>query len=288
MGTNMEGSLEEKKWARRAHLSTLFTYPFALLPFPFFISSALVIVLPFVLWISRPKTSYSAKQALEAIYLQSILSLGYFGFGSKWGEDRVLLVFSYVFLAFLHGILLAISVYRTSVGKQHAYPFSFFPYLFSSQGKGIAWNEIRKQFEDKVSFKEFQSEIEELHRILENSKSILTKTNDESLRQSGDHYLVNLQKIADQLLLKPSDYKNSKQFLSYVPQTIFNILEKYQSLQSTLATEEDKKRTESLKLLFSQVNKTMEEILDKWRNQQGFHLDVEIEAMKKNIDLGGY
>lgn len=31
----LEQNQEEKKWARRAHLSTILTYPMALLPFPF-------------------------------------------------------------------------------------------------------------------------------------------------------------------------------------------------------------------------------------------------------------
>ena len=72
---------------------------------------------------------------MEAIYLQSILSFGYIGFGTAFSEDRVLLVFSYGFMVFFHALLLGIAVVKTSLGKNHNYPFSFFPFLFRMGSK---------------------------------------------------------------------------------------------------------------------------------------------------------
>lgn len=284
----LEQNQEEKKWARRAHLSTILTYPMALLPFPFFISSLGAMVYPFVMWLSRNKSSYSAKQSLEAIYLQALLSLGFFGFGAKFGDDRVLLVFSYVFMAFLHVILLGIAIYRTTIGKAHHYPFSFFPLLFSSNQTKENWNELKKKFEDKVEFTEYKSQMERLDgfRILTEKESKLLT--DPTLQGLSNEYLHSLSDLRVRLAEDPLSYRKAKQFLNYFPETVSKILSQYNKVSADAASSETEKRKTELNSLLSEVIKTTEQVRNKLKADETLNLDVEITAMKKNIEFGGY
>lgn len=283
-----EQNPDEKKWARRAHLSTILTYPMALLPFPFFISSLGAMVYPFVMWLSRNKSSYSAKQSLEAIYLQALLSLGFFGFGTKFGDDRVLLVFSYVLMAFLHVIFLGIAIYRTTIGKAHHYPFSFFPLLFSSNQTKENWNELKKKFEDKVEFTEYKSQMERLDgfRVLteKESKSLV----DSTLQGLSTEYLHSLSDLRVRLAEDPLSYRKAKQFLNYFPETVSKILSQYNKLNTDVGSAEAEKRKTELNSLLSEVIKTTEQVRNKLKADETLNLDVEITAMKKNIEFGGY
>ncbi|XDD54037.1 hypothetical protein AB3N62_16420 [Leptospira sp. WS4.C2] len=284
----LEQNQEEKKWARRAHLSTILTYPMALLPFPFFISSLGAMVYPFVMWLSRNKSSYSAKQSLEAMYLQAMLSLGFFGFGAKFGDDRVLLVFSYVFMAFLHVILLGIAIYRTTIGKAHHYPFSFFPLLFSSNQTKENWNELKKKFEDKVEFTEYKSQMERLDgfRILTEKESKLLT--DPTLQGLSNEYLHSLSDLRVRLAEDPLYYRKAKQFLNYFPETVSKILSQYNKVSADAGSSETEKRKTELNSLLSEVIKTTEQVRNKLKADETLNLDVEITAMKKNIEFGGY
>lgn len=284
----LEQNQEERKWARRAHLSTILTYPMALLPFPFFISSLGAMVYPFVLWLSRNKSSYSAKQSLEAMYLQALLSLGFFGFGTKFSNDRVLLVFSYVLMAFIHVVFLGIAIYRTTIGKAHHYPFSFFPFLFSSNQTKENWNELKKKFEDKVEFSDYKSQMEKLDgfRITTEKESKLLK--DLNLQGLCNEYLHSLSDLRVKLAEDPLSYRKAKQFLNYFPETVFKILNQYNQLSSEVNSPESEKRKTELSSLLSEVIKTTEQVRNKLKADETLNLDVEITAMKKNIEFGGY
>lgn len=284
----LEQNQEERKWARRAHLSTILTYPMALLPFPFFISSLGAMVYPFVLWLSRNKSSYSAKQSLEAMYLQALLSLGFFGFGTKFSNDRVLLVFSYVLMAFIHVVFLGIAIYRTTIGKAHHYPFSFFPFLFSSNKTKENWNELKKKFEDKVEFSDYKSQMEKLDgfRITTEKESKLLK--DLNLQGLCNEYLHSLSDLRVKLAEDPLSFRKAKQFLNYFPETVSKILNQYNQLSSEVNSTESEKRKTELSSLLSEVIKTTEQVRNKLKADETLNLDVEITAMKKNIEFGGY
>ncbi|TGL86792.1 DUF4870 domain-containing protein [Leptospira congkakensis] len=282
----LEQNQEEKKWARRAHLSTILTYPMALLPFPFFISSLGAMVYPFVMWLSRNKSSYSAKQSLEAMYLQALLSLGFFGFGAKFGEDRVLLVFSYVLMAFLHVVFLGIAIYRTTIGKAHHYPFSFFPLLFSSNQTKENWNELKKKFEDKVEFTEYKSQMERLDGFRLSTEKESKSLSDGSLQGLCNEYLHSLSDLRVNLAEDPLSYRKAKQFLNYFPETVSKILGQYNKL--SVGSPESEKRKTELNSLLSEVIKTTEQVRNKLKADETLNLDVEITAMKKNIEFGGY
>lgn len=284
----LEQNQDEKKWARRAHISTILTYPMALLPFPFFISSLGAMIYPFVMWLSRNKSSYSAKQSLEAIYLQALLSLGFFGFGTKFGDDRVLLVFSYVFMAFLHVILLGIAIYRTTIGKAHSYPFSFFPLLFSSNTTKENWNELKKKFEDKVEFTEYKSQMERLDgfRLLTEKES--KSLTDPTLQGLSTEYLHSLSDLRVRLAEDPLSYRKAKQFLNYFPETVSKILSQYNKVSVDVGSSDTEKRKTELNSLLSEVIKTTEQVRNKLKADETLNLDVEITAMKKNIEFGGY
>ncbi len=282
----LEQNVEEKKWARRAHLSTILTYPMALLPFPFFISSLGAMVYPFVMWLSRNKSSYSAKQSLEAMYLQALLSLGFFGFGAKFGDDRVLLVFSYVLMAFLHVVFLGIAIYRTTIGKAHHYPFSFFPLLFSSNQTKENWNELKKKFEDKVEFTEYKSQMERLDGFRTSTEKEAKSLTDANLQGLCNEYLHSLSDLRVRLAEDPLSYRKAKQFLNYFPETVSKILGQYNKL--SVGSPDSEKRKTELNSLLSEVIKTTEQVRNKLKADETLNLDVEITAMKKNIEFGGY
>ncbi|TGK80751.1 hypothetical protein EHQ31_12845 [Leptospira montravelensis] len=284
----LEQNQEEKKWARRAHLSTILTYPMALLPFPFFISSLGAMVYPFVMWLSRNKSSYSAKQSLEAMYLQALLSLGFFGFGAKFGDDRVLLVFSYVFMAFLHVIFLGIAIYRTTIGKEHHYPFSFFPFLFSANKTKENWNELKKKFEDKVEFTEYKTQMDKLDGFRAQTEKESKSLSDSSLQSLCSEYLHSLSDLRVRLAEDPLSYRKAKQFLNYFPETVSKILNQYNKVSLEGNSPESEKRKTELNSLLSEVIKTTEQVRNKLKADETLNLDVEITAMKKNIEFGGY
>lgn len=284
----VEQNSEEKKWARRAHLTTLLTYPLALLPFPFFFTNMGAILFPFVIWLSRKKSTYSAKQALEAIYLQSILTFGFYGFGSTFANDRVLMVFSYVFMSFLHAILLGIGVFRTSIGKPHSYPFSFFPFLFSNSTTKENWNDLKKKIGDKEAFLEFKSQMEKLDSLRLLAEKETKSLNDIELQTLGNEYIHSLSDLRIRLTEDPLSLKKAKQFLNYFPETVSKILTQYNKVSRDETVTDHAKRKEELRQLLSEVIKTSEQVRNKLRADETLNLDVEITAMKKNIEFGGY
>jgi uncharacterized Tic20 family protein len=280
---------EEKQWARRAHLSTLLTYPLALLPFSFTFEVLGALAFPFVIWLSRKKSSYSGKQALEALYLQALVAFGYVGFGNLFSEDRILLVFSYVFVGILHLLMLGFGVFKTTIGKPHHYPFSFFPMLFSSNATKENWASLKKQFSDKVEFNEYKSFMDKLdtHKFtIEKEVKLLSDGNLQSL---GNEFLHSLSDLRVRLAEEPLSYKKAKQYMNYFPETTSKILSQYNrvSKDPQLMAENEKRKTE-LNQLLHEVIKTTEQVRGKLKADETLNLDVEITAMKKNIEFGGY
>lgn len=280
---------EEKQWARRAHLSTLLTYPMALLPFPFSMEVLGALAFPFVIWLSRNKSSYSGKQSLEALYLQALVAFGYVGFGNAFSEDRILLVFSYVFVAVAHLLMLGFGIFKTTLGKPHHYPFSFFPLLFASSSTKQNWNELKKQFSDKVEFNEYKSFMDKLDSQkggIEKEVKLLT---DSTLLTLGNEYLHSLGDLRLRLAEEPTSYKKAKQYMNYFPETTLKILSQYNrvSKDPQLAPENEKRKIE-LNQLLHEVIKTTEQVRAKLKADETLNLDVEITAMKKNIEFGGY
>ncbi|BDA80482.1 hypothetical protein LPTSP3_g34120 [Leptospira kobayashii] len=280
---------EEKKWARRAHVTTLLTYPMALLPFPFSWEVLGTLIFPFVIWLSRKKTSYSAGQALEAMYLQALLAFGYIGLGNAFSGDRVLFVFSYAFVGFLHLLLLGFGVFRTTIGKPHHYPFSFFPLLFASRSTKENWNSLKKQFSDKVEFNEYKSYMEKFDSFKLSIEKEVKSLTDNGLQSLGNEFLHSLGDLRVKLAEDPLSYKKARQYLNYFPETTTKILNQYNrvSRDLSLAGDNEKRKTE-LNQLLQEVIKTTEQVRGKLKADETLNLDVEITAMKKNIGFGGY
>ncbi len=289
MENSEEISPDEKQWARRSHLSTLLTYPMALLPFSFSLEVAGSLIFPFIIWLSRNKTSYSGKQALEALYLQALLSFGYIGFGNVFSEDRILLVFSYVFVGFLHLLLLGFGIFKTSLGKPHHYPFSFFPLLFSSSSTKQNWGALKKQFSDKVEFNDYKSFMDKLDAQKVGIEKEVKLLSDSTLQSLGNEFLHSLSDLRVRLAEEPLSYKKAKQYMNYFPETTLKILSQYNrvSKDPQLAEENLKRKTE-LNQLLHEVVKTTEQVRAKLKADETLNLDVEITAMKKNIEFGGY
>jgi uncharacterized Tic20 family protein len=279
---------EEKVWARRAHLTTLLTYPLALLPFPFTWEVLATLIFPFTVWLSRNKSSYSAKQSLEAIYLQTILCFGYIGFGHAFAQDRVLFVFSYGFMVLVHAILLLISVVQTSLGRNHKYPFSFIPYLFRSTRTQENWKKIQSEFQDKANFTEFRNSIDQMDEYCTKISSQLDELKDPTLRSQARSVMDSMLALRASLIDKPKNYRTVRQYLNYFPQTTAELLEKYSKFQKTNTGDLDPVRLENIKNLLVEVKTTTDQVRNKIQSSETLALDVEIQAMKKNIDFGGY
>jgi uncharacterized Tic20 family protein len=284
---------EEMIWARRSHLTTLLTYPLALLPLPFSWIVPCVAIFPLTIWISRKKNSYSAIQSLEAIYLQAILSFGYIGFGSAFSQDRVLLVFSYILMTLIHATLLLIAAVKVSYGKNHKYPFSFIPRLFRSVPGRENWKGLRENFSKKEEFQEFKSAIENLDTLNQRINLQIEEINDANLRSTGRMVIESLESLRSGLLDNPGNYRIARQFLNYFPQTTAELLEKYNSVESknknlSSSVEQIDKRKENLNQLMEDIFKTSEDVRTKILASENLALDVEISSMRKNIEYGGY
>ncbi|TGN17121.1 5-bromo-4-chloroindolyl phosphate hydrolysis family protein [Leptospira idonii] len=280
-------SSEEKRWARRAHLTTLLVYPLALLPFPFAWEALGAVALPFLLWISRPSGSYSSRQALEAMYLQTLVGLGYFGFGQAFSEDRVLFVFSYVFVAFLHLLFLGFGVFKTTIGKPHNYPFSFIPALFASKTRKKNWNDLKKRFQNGGDFDKFKAHLEKIDSVKQTIDAEAKLLPDANLQSLANQFSVSLEDLKLRLLEDPSSYKKAEQYLNYFPETTSKILSQYNRVSRGGEADNEKRKTE-LEQLLQEVIKTTKEVRGKLKADETLNLDVEITAMKKNIDFGGY
>lgn len=279
---------EERAWARRAHLTTLLTYPLALLPFPFTWGVLATLVFPFSVWLSRSKSSYSAKQSLEALYLQMILSFGYIGFGHAFSEDRVLFVFSYGFMVLVHVVLLLISTVQTSLGRNHKYPFSFIPYLFRSTQTQENWKKIQSEFQDKANFTEFRNSIDKMDEYCTKISTQLDELKDPTLRSQARSVMDSMIALRSSLIDKPKNYRTVRQYLNYFPQTTAELLEKYTKFQKTNIGDLDPVRLDNIKNLLVEVKSTTDQVRNKIQSSETLALDVEIQAMKKNIDFGGY
>lgn len=284
---------EERTWAKRAHLTTLLTYPLALVPLPFSWVVLGVIGLPFSVWLSRKKSSFSARQALEAIYLQSILAFGYIGFGHAFSDDRVLLVFSYIFMSLTHIVLLGYGMVKVSLGRDHNYPFSFIPYLFRKNAGKENWKELSKAFKEKAEFLEFKESIAKLDQFRDRIQLEVEGLNQPDLRFQGRKVLESITGLRESLLDKPNNYRISRQYLNYFPKTTAELLEKYNRIHKATISPDGEdldslKRNENLSQLMDEIHKTTEDVRGKIYASESLALDVEISAMKKNIDYGGY
>lgn len=309
---------EEKVWARRSHLTTLLTYPLALLPFPFTWEVLGVMVFPFAVWLSRDKKSFSARQSLEALYLQAILSFGYIGFWNAFSHDRVLIVFSYGFVVFLHLVLVVLATVKVSLGVEHKYPFSFIPYLFRSNQAKENWREIRKQFSDKDQFQEFRGFLERLDNYKAQIVFEVDEITDPDLRSQGRTVIESMASLRASLTENPANFRTARQYLNYFPETTAELLKKYNSISragavggtpngSTTNTGNntagdhshasggtartnpvEEKRNANLRNLLQEIQTTTDQVRAKILSSETMALDVEIQAMKKNIDYGGY
>ncbi len=289
---NLVTDSEEKKWARRAHLSTLLSYPLFFLPFSFPWVVVGNIASPFLHFLSRKKGSYSAKQALEAIYLQSLLALMVWGVFSKFSDDRFLLVLGLGGVLVLHIILLSIGVFKTTLGKEHHYPFSFFPALFRNKRTIENWKEIKTKLSAGTDFSDYKAMVEKIDLFQTNLKSELEQFSDPTLKALGLDFETQLDEIRRRLAEEPIRFKQAKQFLQYFPESTLKVVQSYNKLGfSKLTNQEDEesiKRKENLKSLFESLNQTSKQVNLKLKSEEAFHLDVEINALKKNVEYGGY
>ncbi|MCG9876756.1 MAG: DUF4870 domain-containing protein [Leptospiraceae bacterium] len=284
----------EKSWARRSHLTTLLIYPLSLLPFPFPWEALAGIVFPLFIWLARKKNSYSGRQTLEAMYLQVILGLGYLGFNNAFSSDpdRVLLVFSYGFLFFLHLLFVSLATVKTSLGKNHSYPFSFIPLLFRKSMENRL-DLAKAELGSKEEFKEFSAMLGKIDQVRNLTIQSTLNWQDLDLKKEALEFSERLAKLKTKLEEKPSFYKQIKQYLNYFPDTTSQILNQYNQLSSnssshSLGDGDNQSRRSQILELLKKINETTNEVLVKYDSAQSFALDVEIEAMKKNIQLGGF
>jgi len=280
----LEESKTERQWGRRAHLSTLFMYLGIFFPIPFPWMALGNVLSPFLIYLQRNKSSYSARQSLEALYLQAILGALYWGIFTNYPEDRTAQIFlGFLPLSILHFVFLMIAVFKTTLGKEHHYPFSFFPRLFTSKKTKIEWKKIQTALGNESLFTDFRKQITNLENCIQflEQKSLEASP---QIRNAVGGFLPELQTLKNQLLEEPKFYSNARQFLNYFPEVTMQILKQSQDLASAKNPTQESKVME----LFQELTKTAQSVNQKIHDQKTFHLDVEIEAMKNNLKLGGF
>lgn len=268
---------EERKWARKAHLSTLLLYPLTIFPLPNPILAVLVGLLPLTIFFSRKDKEYASRQALEAVYFQSLIALGHWGIYLGFSDDRVMFVFSSGFLALFHFFFVMIAVIRTSFGWNHSYPFSFIPYL-----------KLKKRivFSNKDKQKEFEEAIKDLMKIEDELNTLAKK------EPHLNPYIQNLNQsfhgLRQAIHIKPEGYVYARQFLQLIPQQFLEILEKRNKLIQIGNQLKEQEHNQHLAELMEELQNLAIQIQNRIYKEEWNKLNIELKAMKKNLEYGGF
>lgn len=289
---------DEKKWARRAHLSTLFGYFVFLLlvtkgiSFSFAIGMLSGILLPlYILFTKGKKSEFIAEHAKEASFIAGFMALLGFGAGAYWSEggtDSIFKSLTYFGASFYHLFSVVAASIKSSYKKMFSYPLSFFKYF--RQKKEVQKQEQKKYGNlDKVSTGIYKDTIK---KALEQRKEIETlsrKIQDSNIKNKVKLILQSLDAMFENFEKDPRDIKISRQFLGYYLDATIKIIRKYIDLseQKVLSPE----LTESLRKVDS-ILTSIKEAFDKHHakllNNDIMELDTEIEVMEKTMKLEGF
>jgi 5-bromo-4-chloroindolyl phosphate hydrolysis protein len=284
---------DEILWAKRAHLSSLLTYVFAITPFLSLQGGALVpLIFQIYILFSKRKSDYVFEQATEAGYFQLLLAgmfwsipeiFPYSNSLDSFNPAKLLQFLSYVGIGIFHIITLGWSVISISYGKPYNHFLSPFKSIFQSLiAKKIEKKLVKSQLDD-LSKKMYYDVKEKIEKKFD-SFSILRNKN-LSLAPKLDKMNLSLSKLISTLKNDPNELINSRHFLIYILDSLCAILQKYFELNQIEKKDETiqnslKKVPPILDSIENSIDKYQQKLMEKTVMQ----LDAEIEVMKKSID----
>ncbi|MCB1191532.1 MAG: 5-bromo-4-chloroindolyl phosphate hydrolysis family protein [Leptospiraceae bacterium] len=277
---------EEKKWARRAHLSTALSYLLMATPLGFTFSFLANLITPFIIWLTRRNEGeYSSEQAKEAVFLQGFLAAA-FGITSFFSAPVNYIMI--VSLIIYHFIELTTAMIKTSYGKDFHYPFSFFPSLKKRKQKIEEEYHIFDKYKDKASAAHYKETIQSLDKTISDVEGILQKIKNESIRFKVKRILGMLEKLKENYKKDPRDIQLSRQFLSYYPDATVKILNKYVELYNqNIQTQEIIQSMQKVDSVLDSIFMAFEKLYEKLLSNDVMELDSEIEVLEKITKLEG-
>lgn len=277
---------EERKWARRAHLSTALSYVLMATPLGYTYSFLANLITPFSIWLSRRKKGeYSSEQAKEAVFFQAFLAVA-FGLTSLF--DTPVKIGAIVALIIYHSIELLTATIKTSYGKNFHYPLSFLPLLKKRKEKLEEEFKIFEKYGDKSSVQLYKETLQNLDKTNSDIQSILPKIQNDSIRSKVVRILNMIEKLKENFKKDPKDIQLSRQFLLYYPEATVKILQKYVELSNqSVKTEEINQSMQKVDSVLDSIFYAFEKLYEKLLSNDVMELDSEIEVLEKITKLEG-
>ncbi len=284
---------DEILWARRAHLSSLFTYIFAITPFLTLQEGALIpLIFQIYILFSKRKSDYVFEQATEAGYFQLLLAglfwsipeiFPYSNSLDSFNPSKLLKFLSYVGIGIFHMITLGWSVISISYGKSYNHFLSPFKSIFQSlRAKKIEKTLVRNQLDDlsQKMYYDVKDNIEKKYQTF-----TVLKNKNSSLAPKLEKLNLSLSKLISNLKNDPNELINSRHFLTYILDSLCAILQKYFELNQI--EKKDESIQNSLKKvppILDSIENSIQKYQQKLMEKTVMQLDAEIEVMRKSID----
>ncbi len=284
---------DEQSKARGFHLLSLLTYPLALLPIFNLPTAALAAALaPILGWFTSKEEKYSKEQAQEAVFFQIVLAVLFSGvawsFGGAEVADKFLRFLGYAGIGVFHVISLIVASITTSYGKDFKHLFS--PRrLFSKKRELSPEEEQYLQNElDNVSKKIYVEVMKLCETRTEQIATLSTKILDYNTKSKANAIIEQLHKLLDNFRKDPRDLPPSRHFMMYTLDNLVRILTKYVDLQNeTHKNPEIQTILEKVPPTLDAIYSALEKHYIKMLENDIIDLDVDLEVMQKNIEMGG-
>lgn len=284
---------DEQSKSRWFHLVSLFTYPLALLPiFNLPIAALTTALAPIIGWFTSKDEKYAREQATEAIFFQIVLAALFSGvawsFGGTEVSDKFLRFLGYSGVGVFHIISLIVASITTSYGKDFKHLFS--PRrLFSKKRELSPEEEKYLQNElDNVSKKIYVEVMKICETRTEQIATLSTKILDYNVKSKANAIVEQLNKLLDNFRKDPRDLPPSRHFMMYTLDSLVRILTKYVDLQNEAAKNPEIQNTlEKVLPTLDAIHSALEKHYLKMLENDIIDLDVDLEVMQKNIEMGG-
>ncbi|MCX7998737.1 MAG: 5-bromo-4-chloroindolyl phosphate hydrolysis family protein [Leptospiraceae bacterium] len=284
---------DEQAKARSAHLFSLLTYPLSILPILNLPLAALSTALaPLLVWFTNKKEKYVGEQAGEAIFFQIVLaaffSIFTWSFGGNEASDKFLKYLGYFGVSLFHLVSLLVASISTSYGKDFKHLFS--PRRFFSKKRELTEEEEKylKNELDNVSKKIYIEVMKLCESRTDEVASLSTKILDYKIKSKANAILEQLHKLLDNFRKDPRDLPPSRHFMMYTLDSLVRILTKYVDLQNEAPKNpEIQNILEKVEPTLDAIQTALEKHYAKMLENDIIDLDVDLEVMQKNIEMGG-
>ena len=273
----------DKKLARDGYLSLLLTVPAALLlPFPLWLSAALVTIIPFFVWLRVIKSPFAASATGEAAYLQILISALLFGASAI--DDHALKQFARIGIFIAQTSMIALGIITTYLGKRFHFPFNGLASFFEKISHSLKDKRLKSKFTSSVEYDSYLSAVNvltssraEIESLSKNTALLTFKTELNQLNKCFEKISILLEK-------SPKSANEIRQYINYFPESVLTVLKKYIDLNEASQDE----RAESIRTLLHEVVSTSQEIAAEIVADKVMALDTQVQVIKKNIELGGF